>query len=70
MLSTEIGSPYELTVRTRDGRVAEIPWDRSGLDEAAIEQLESAAREPKIEVIRKLAVAMGRPIGDLVMDDH
>ena len=44
--------------------------DRSGLDEAAIEQLESAAREPKIEVIRKLAVAMGRPIGDLVMDDH
>ena len=25
--SIELGSPFEATIRTRDGRVAEIPWD-------------------------------------------
>ena len=27
VLSVEIGTPYEVIIRTRDGHVAEIPWD-------------------------------------------
>lgn len=27
LLSLEISTPYELTIRTREGRVVEIPWD-------------------------------------------
>ncbi len=115
VLSMEIDDPYELIVRTRDGRVSEIPWDfarhfgdpehrkrsaetarqeqavfamrlrglrcrsrlsrrdlaeRSELDEATIERLETAALAPKIEVIRKLAAAMGLPIEELVTGGH
>ena len=114
LLSLEISTPYELTVRTREGRVVEIPWDfvrhfgdpeyrqrnaelvsrgldifarrlrslrcksrlsqrelakRSGLEEAIIEQMESGAREPNLKVIRRLAVALGRPVQELAVDD-
>lgn len=115
VLSMEIDDPYELIIRTRDGRVSEIPWDfarhfgdpehrkrnaetarqgqavfarrlrglryrcrlsrrdlaeRSELDEATIEGLETAALAPKIEVIRKLAAAMRLPIEELVTGGH
>ena len=114
VLSIEISTPYEVIIRTRDGRVAEIPWDfaryfgdpeyregnaelasrgrdifarrlhrlrcksnlsqrdlaeRSGLDKGAIERIEDAVEDPTLEVIRKLAVAMGRPVQELMVDD-
>ena len=114
VLSVAISSPYELTIRTRDGQVTGIPWDfvrhfgdrehrqrnaelasqgrgvlarrlrtlrcesklsqqelaeRSGLDALAIERLEAAAQEPTLEVIRRLAMAIGRPVQELMVDD-
>lgn len=112
--SIELGNPYEAIIRTRDGRVAEIPWDfarhfgdpeyrarnaeialrgqrkfaarlrslrcssnlsqqqlaeLSRVDQTVIERIEVADQPPTLEIIRRLAAAMGRPVQSLMMDD-
>ena len=113
--SIELDSPFEAIIRTRDGRVAEIPWDfarhfgdpeyrarnaeiavhgqrkfagrlrnlrcmsslsqqeladLSGVDRAVIERIEVAVQPPTLEIVRKLAAALGCPVQALMMDDR
>ena len=42
---------------------------RSGLQEMTIEQMEVGVRNPNLKVIRKLAVAMGCPLHELMVGD-
>ena len=43
--------------------------ERGGLDEATVARLETAAQQPKLDAIRKLAAALNCPVHALLMDE-
>ena len=43
--------------------------ERGGLDETTVTRLETAAQQPRLDAIRKLAAALGCPVHALLMDE-